>query len=214
MKHLNIYVEVQLSIDTVTFSDYYSSLLVELKPGAMTLAILTEIHQSCYHLMSCRVSQEERSVFWEIIVSVILSEKVFIYVCPTSNSFWVRAITLYRNLVLVPNIDLPSQHTAPVSEHVNWAESLGSWTLFMSTFLKTVKRNWICFCPRVREMSHLLCCILLGRWLMLTLAFLKSMNCANVVTWTINTSIRNCVISLINNFGLYSKISLYLDGIG
>jgi hypothetical protein len=28
-----------------------------------------------------RVSQEERSVFWEVIVSVILSSKVYMYVC-------------------------------------------------------------------------------------------------------------------------------------
>jgi hypothetical protein len=35
-----------------------------------------------------RVSQEERSIFWEAIVSIILSKKKCImYMCPISNCF-------------------------------------------------------------------------------------------------------------------------------
>jgi hypothetical protein len=42
-----------------------------------------------------RVSQEERSVFWEVIVSAILSKKVYMYMCPIPNGSPVRAISLY-----------------------------------------------------------------------------------------------------------------------
>ena len=34
-----------------------------------------------------QVSQEERSMFWEVIGSVILSKKVCMYVCPIPNGF-------------------------------------------------------------------------------------------------------------------------------
>jgi hypothetical protein len=43
-----------------------------------------------------RVPQEEMSVFWEVIVSVILSKEVYMYMCPTPNGFRDRAISLYR----------------------------------------------------------------------------------------------------------------------
>jgi hypothetical protein len=42
-----------------------------------------------------RVSQEERSIFWEIAVPVILSKKC-VYMCPIPNGFRDRAISLYR----------------------------------------------------------------------------------------------------------------------
>jgi len=34
-----------------------------------------------------RMSQEEMSVFWEVIVSVILSKKVCMYMCSIPNGF-------------------------------------------------------------------------------------------------------------------------------
>jgi len=40
----------------------------------------------------CRVSQEERSIFWEVIVSVILSKKRYMNMCPIPNGFQDRAI--------------------------------------------------------------------------------------------------------------------------
>jgi hypothetical protein len=43
----------------------------------------------------CRISQEERAVFWEVIASVILSKNVYIYMCPIPNGSRVRAISLY-----------------------------------------------------------------------------------------------------------------------
>jgi hypothetical protein len=44
------------------------------------------------------VSQEERSVFWEVILLAILSRKVYIYMCPIPNGFRDRAISLYSTL--------------------------------------------------------------------------------------------------------------------
>jgi hypothetical protein len=41
-----------------------------------------------YNCMPCiRVPQEERSIFWEVVVSVVLSKKVYTYLCPVTNSF-------------------------------------------------------------------------------------------------------------------------------
>jgi hypothetical protein len=62
------------------------------------------------------VYQEERSVFWEVIVSVILINQVYMYMCRILNSFKDRAISLYSSLNLVPYIVLPSRRTAPLSE--------------------------------------------------------------------------------------------------
>jgi hypothetical protein len=39
-----------------------------------------------------RVSQEERSIFWEVIVSVILNKKLYMNMCPIPNGFRDRAI--------------------------------------------------------------------------------------------------------------------------
>ena len=37
-----------------------------------------------------RVSQEERSIFWEVIVSVILSKKLYMNMCPIPNG-WMKS---------------------------------------------------------------------------------------------------------------------------
>jgi hypothetical protein len=42
-----------------------------------------------------RVSQEERSIFWEVIASVILSKIAYMYMCRIPNSFQDRAVSLY-----------------------------------------------------------------------------------------------------------------------
>jgi hypothetical protein len=44
------------------------------------------------------MSQEERSIFWEVTISVILSKKVYMYMCPIPNGFRDRAISLYSTL--------------------------------------------------------------------------------------------------------------------
>jgi hypothetical protein len=47
-----------------------------------------------------RMSQEERSVFWEVAVSAILSKKkkVYMYTCPIPNPFRDGAVSLYNTL--------------------------------------------------------------------------------------------------------------------
>jgi hypothetical protein len=55
------------------------------------------------------VSQEERSIFWEVIVSVILSKKLYMNMCPIPNGFRERAIWLYSGLAWAPSIVLPSR---------------------------------------------------------------------------------------------------------
>ena len=42
-----------------------------------------------------RVSQEERSISWEVTVSVILSKNVYMNMCPIPNGFRDRGIWLY-----------------------------------------------------------------------------------------------------------------------
>jgi hypothetical protein len=59
-----------------------------------------------------RVSQEERSIFWEVIVLVILSKKLYVNMCPIPNGFRDRAIWLYSGLAWVPSIVLPSRPAA------------------------------------------------------------------------------------------------------
>jgi hypothetical protein len=46
------------------------------------------------------VSQEERSVFWELIVSAILSKKVYMHMCPIPNGFRDRAISLHSSKIV------------------------------------------------------------------------------------------------------------------
>jgi hypothetical protein len=46
------------------------------------------------------VPQEERSIFWEVIVSVILSKKVYIYTFPILNGFRNRGISLYSSKIV------------------------------------------------------------------------------------------------------------------
>jgi hypothetical protein len=51
-------------------------------------------------LQFIQVSQEERSVSWEVIVSVILSKKVYVYMYPVLNSIRDRAISLYSSKIV------------------------------------------------------------------------------------------------------------------
>jgi hypothetical protein len=65
-----------------------------------TTTVVTESMQlssrsEAIYVVHVRVQQEERSVFWEIIVSVILSKKVYMYMCPIPNGFRATAISLY-----------------------------------------------------------------------------------------------------------------------
>jgi hypothetical protein len=53
------------------------------------------VHEFHFMLSLYRMSQENRSIFWEIIVSVILTKKMYIYMCSILNHFRDRGILLY-----------------------------------------------------------------------------------------------------------------------
>jgi hypothetical protein len=46
------------------------------------------------------MSQKEKSVFWEVIVSAILSKKVYMYMYLIPNGFRGRAISLYSSKIV------------------------------------------------------------------------------------------------------------------
>ena len=54
-----------------------------------------------------RVSQEERSIFWEVIISVILSRKVYMYMCistvqVTGENYTDKRFSASNAIVLTP----------------------------------------------------------------------------------------------------------------
>jgi hypothetical protein len=55
-----------------------------------------------------RVSQEERSIFWEVTVSVILSKKLCMYLCPIPNGFRDGVISLYSSKIVHQKEILPT----------------------------------------------------------------------------------------------------------
>jgi hypothetical protein len=59
-----------------------------------------------------KVSQEERSVFWGVMVSVILSKELYTYMCPIPNGLRERAISLYSTLYTVQTSNTPCPHTS------------------------------------------------------------------------------------------------------
>jgi hypothetical protein len=52
------------------------------------------------HVTVYGMSQEERSVFWEVMVSVIQSKKMYLYTCPIPNGFRDRAISPYSSKIV------------------------------------------------------------------------------------------------------------------
>jgi hypothetical protein len=80
-----------------------------------------------HNLLVYKVSQEERSIFWEVIVSVILSKNVYMIMCPIPNGFRDTAIWLYSCLAWAPSVVLLSRPAAPLSEAVNLCEASVGW---------------------------------------------------------------------------------------
>jgi hypothetical protein len=67
--------------------------------------------------MFYRVSQEERSIFCEVIVSVILSQKsIYMYICTILNGFRDTAISLYSTLYRNVKMHLDQQHATSSHE--------------------------------------------------------------------------------------------------
>jgi hypothetical protein len=48
--------------------------------------------------LDLQVSQQERSILWEVIVSLILCKNMYMFMCPIPNFFRDRAISLYSTL--------------------------------------------------------------------------------------------------------------------
>jgi len=62
--------------------------------------IYTHTHTHTHtHTYIYRVSQEERSIFWEVIVSVILSKNIYM-MSPIPNGFWDRVIWMYNRKIV------------------------------------------------------------------------------------------------------------------
>jgi hypothetical protein len=55
-----------------------------------------------------RVPQEERSIFWDVIVSVILSKNMYMYMYPIPNGFRDKAISLCSTLYTVQTSNTPT----------------------------------------------------------------------------------------------------------
>jgi hypothetical protein len=93
-----------------------------------------------------RVSQEERSIFWEVIVSVILRNKVYMNMCPIPNVFWY----------LARNIFLPSHRKAPLSEACEsvWSVSWMLWIAHRDGGKENIAR-WISETVRNRTHFHI-----------------------------------------------------------
>jgi hypothetical protein len=47
-----------------------------------------------------RVFQEERSIFWDVTLSVILAKKMHMYMSPIPNGFRDRVISLYSSKIV------------------------------------------------------------------------------------------------------------------
>jgi hypothetical protein len=61
-----------------------------------------------------KMSHEGRLIFWEIIVSVILSKNLYtrVYMRPIPNGFRDRAISLYSTLYTAQTSTMPCPHTS------------------------------------------------------------------------------------------------------
>jgi hypothetical protein len=82
------------------------------------------------------VSQEERSIFWEIIVSVILRTKVYLNMCPIPKGFRGRAVIDNKEILrAVSNIYCSSDNflvhnkfsKIPPSTSVHFATGVRTW---------------------------------------------------------------------------------------
>jgi hypothetical protein len=70
-----------------------------------------------------RVSQEEGSIFWEVIVSVILSKKLYMYMCLIPNGFRNGAISLCSSKIVDKKEIL---HTVPNTGIYCFSDKVGT----------------------------------------------------------------------------------------
>jgi NurA-like 5'-3' nuclease len=56
--------------------------------------------KSHLHILIYRMSQKERSIFWDVIISVILSKNLYMYTCLIPNRFRDKDISLYSSKIV------------------------------------------------------------------------------------------------------------------
>jgi hypothetical protein len=83
------------------------------------------------------MSQEERTIFWEVIVSVILSKKLYVNMCPIPNGFGDRAI-------LVVWLGRPVLSFPPV---LLWEGRSIFWEVIVSVILSKKLYKNVCATP-------------------------------------------------------------------
>jgi hypothetical protein len=59
-----------------------------------------DIYVPLYIMHIYTVSQEERSIFWEVIISAILRKKLYMYMYPIPNGLRDRAILLHSSRIV------------------------------------------------------------------------------------------------------------------
>jgi hypothetical protein len=64
-------------------------------------------YKESFYLVSVRtdhvlykVPQEERSIYWKFLLSVILSKKFYMYMCPIPNGFRDRGFSPYSSTIV------------------------------------------------------------------------------------------------------------------
>jgi hypothetical protein len=61
--------------------------------------MINDLHSFSWVMQKYRVSQQEKSIFLEVTISVILSKELYMCMCPIPNGFRDRVISLYKYTV-------------------------------------------------------------------------------------------------------------------
>jgi hypothetical protein len=104
-------------------------------------------------LVIYKVSQEESSIFWEVIVSVILTKKVYTYMCPIPNSFRDTAISLYSAKIVDKKEIVCTVSNASINHS---SDKVGTVYLVKYIFENsTININALCNSCENRHIAHL-----------------------------------------------------------
>jgi hypothetical protein len=91
LKAGNCFYSYNRGLITAFIQEYRNSITASIQWYEVLISALVHIY---------RMSQKERSIFWEVTVSVILSKKVYMYMCPNPNVFRDTAISLYSSKIV------------------------------------------------------------------------------------------------------------------
>jgi hypothetical protein len=94
----------QSSRDSKHVPSEYKSNVLSCTPKCFNHTLLLDDAVSIYHY---RLSQEERSIFWEVTVSVILrKKKVYMYMCHVPNGFRDTTISPHNSKIVKNKRDI------------------------------------------------------------------------------------------------------------